>query len=507
MARPTKTSGKGSAAAGPEGKDAAESEVAAKVGAKVRAGDPPAAPAEGADAGPPEQMATSVPATPKTGDPAPRKPDTTRHDAAADRAKPAAAAAAPEKAVPGQPKDAPASKSAAKDAAKPAGGDAGARPAAPRPAGEPTADMAAAATPPGAGRDALAPMPVPQGSGGGFAAGLLGGALAVAAGIGILWVSNPDLLRGDYATDLVPLTARVDAGAAETGRLAAEVADLRAALAALPAAGDPEARITAMESELTARIEALSEDIAALSSALDVLEGRVGQVEVRPPVMEGDAAAVTAEIVAEMRAALDAQRAETERLIGETRARIAAAEAEATELQDAAAAAARATVARAAFSRLAAALDAGGPFAGALQDLSRVSDAPVPPALLASAETGVPTLAALRTGFPAAAREALAASIRAGVGNDAGTIERLGAFLRAQTGARSITAREGDDPDAVLSRAEAALAEGRLGEAIALIDLLPDAGREAMAGWRAEAERRAGALAAAEALSAALPAN
>ena len=43
--------------------------------------------------------------------------------------------------------------------------------------------------------------------------------------------------------------------------------------------------------------------------------------------------------------------------------------------------------------------------------------------------------------------------------------------------------------------------------AIALIDLLPDAGREAMAGWRAEAERRAGALAAAEALSAALPAN
>ena len=58
-------------------------------------------------------------------------------------------------------------------------------------------------------------------------------------------------------------------------------------------------------------------------------------------------------------------------------------------------------------------------------------------------------------------------------------------FLKAQTNARSIEARDGDDPDAVLSRANAEVEAGRIAEALSQIETLPDAGREAraMADW------------------------
>jgi hypothetical protein len=223
--------------------------------------------------------------------------------------------------------------------------------------------------------------------------------------------------------------------------------------------------------------------------------------------MGGDAASENAEALAELRAALEAQRAEFDGLFAEARQKIDAAAEEAARLRTEAEAAARTTVARAAFSRLSAALESGGPFSGALSELTEVVGVPVPPELIAVADTGVPTLGDLVRTFPDAARAALAAAIRAGVDAEAGAMERLGAFLRAQTGARSITPREGGDPDAVLSRAEAALGEGRLDDALALIDMLPEPARLEMAGWRAAAERRRAALAAAAALSATLPAN
>ncbi|MGB0440740.1 MAG: molybdopterin-binding protein, partial [Paracoccaceae bacterium] len=46
----------------------------------------------------------------------------------------------------------------------------------------------------------------------------------------------------------------------------------------------------------------------------------------------------------------------------------------------------------------------------------------------------------------------------------------LGAFLKTQLGARSLEPREGDDPDAVLSRMEAAAREGRFGDVEAEAD-------------------------------------
>ena len=78
-------------------------------------------------------------------------------------------------------------------------------------------------------------------------------------------------------------------------------------------------------------------------------------------------------------------------------------------------------------------------------------------------------------------------------------MDRIGAFLLAQTGARSLEPREGDDPDAVLSRAEAALAAGDLATVMTEIGTLPEAGQAEMSDWIALAEQR---LAATNALGA-----
>ena len=124
------------------------------------------------------------------------------------------------------------------------------------------------------------------------------------------------------------------------------------------------------------------------------------------------------------------------------------------------------------------------------------------PEPLAGAVDGLPTLLALQDGFAEPARAALDASIRADMGE--GWADRLSAFLRSQSGARSLTPREGADPDAVLSRAEAALRRGDLTASLAELASLPPAGAEAMAAWVADATRRLAAEQAITDLSATL---
>ncbi len=67
---------------------------------------------------------------------------------------------------------------------------------------------------------------------------------------------------------------------------------------------------------------------------------------------------------------------------------------------------------------------------------------------------------------------------------------RIATFLETQTGARSLTPRAGNDPDAILSRAEADLTKGDLAAALKEVMALPDAARPAMAGWLARAHLR-----------------
>ncbi len=308
---------------------------------------------------------------------------------------------------------------------------------------------------------------------------------------------------------------------------AAEITRLSQALAALPAPA-PAADLTPVEAQLatlTDRIATAEATVAALPppvEPIDVtprigeLEARIAQLEALPPgtVIEGgtgpDPAAMAAltQDLATLKSDIAAQSGSSAAAIAEVnaaaeaaRAALAEAEAQAAALTAQTQATAAQANARAALGRIEAALETGAPFATAVETLSSAgTDVPEP--LATAAAAGVPTLASLQASFPDAARQALDDSLRAGMGE--GTMDRLGAFLRTQTGARSLTPREGSDPDAILSRAEAALQSGDLATTIAEVATLPEAGQAALADWTAAAEARVAATAALATLSAAV---
>jgi len=150
-------------------------------------------------------------------------------------------------------------------------------------------------------------------------------------------------------------------------------------------------------------------------------------------------------------------------------------------------------------------VDAGDPFVAELAALSEAGGPDIPDTLAAVAETGLPTLSALQESFPALARQALA-SARAEASAEEGS-GGIGSFLQRSLGARSTTPREGDGPDAVLSRAEAALKDGDVETTLAEVEKLPEGSKTIMADWLAQAAARLEARSAADALAASLNTN
>ena len=67
---------------------------------------------------------------------------------------------------------------------------------------------------------------------------------------------------------------------------------------------------------------------------------------------------------------------------------------------------------------------------------------------------------------------------------------RLGAFLKRQLNARSLTPQTGTSTDAILSRAEAALTSGDLSTVLAEIADLTPAPAAQMAAWKALVEQK-----------------
>lgn len=273
------------------------------------------------------------------------------------------------------------------------------------------------------------------------------------------------------------------------------------------------AALSAQVAELSARIEAmpgqapadsgLAERVAALetrdlppdlSQAVKALQTRVDQIAASSAVPGGvDAEALKA--LQNQVSALDpsslSQQVEAAVRAAKDQLATATAEAEA-RTQDLA----QSLAERAALRQLLAALDSGAPFAGALPDLSSHD---LPAVLTDHAMAGLPSLQSLRQAFPDAARAALEAARRADMGGS--WTQRITTFLQTQTGARSLTPRDGNDPDAILSRAESALAAGDLAVALSEIDALPEAARPALAPWRDQARLRLDAVQAVDALS------
>ena len=251
---------------------------------------------------------------------------------------------------------------------------------------------------------------------------------------------------------------------------------------------------------------------------IGALTERITELEKRPIDDSPDPASIAAveaygRELAELREAISAQMADADELV---KSAAAAAEKAVSEALDASKAAiadakaaeeeARAKAQRAAQAQalvdIQAALEDGSPYAGVLPLLDGID---IPDTLAAAANEGVTTLPELHDAYTVAARQALSVS-RSEAATDS-TAARASTWLQNQLGVRSLAPSEGDDPDAVLSRAEAALAEARLEDAIAELSALPEGGQQVLSEWMATASARAEALAAANELAASLATN
>jgi hypothetical protein len=304
---------------------------------------------------------------------------------------------------------------------------------------------------------------------GGVFAPLLGGVLAAAAGFG--------------AAQFVPQGWPL----AQTDALQQALADQAALISQL------EGRLGAVENQSIPDLSPMMETLATLNSRMAALENG-------PAERAEDNAALKA-AVAKLQADLAALEtsgpvpANVTALAAAAEERLKEAEAQAAKLKADAEALNKAAAQRAAFVALETAVGNGLPFAGPLADLGLEA----PEALTAHAATGLPSLTNLQQSFPEAARAALEAALRADMGDS--WTERATSFFRSQTGARSLTPREGTDPDAILSRAEAALTKGDLATTLVELGTLPEAAQTALADWRALVETRLAALAALQAMA------
>ncbi|WEF25015.1 hypothetical protein [Paracoccus sp. S3-43] len=384
---------------------------------------------------------------------------------------------------------------------------AAARKSAAKPADQPAQDKAAAVAkdapkeappkdvPPAPMRETAAPAPAQKVTvqKTGFWPVVLGG--VVAAGLGsaatiwalphlpAAWLPEPPAAAAP-APDVDIAAIRSEAVSAAEAATAERIDALRAELAAAPPVAAPDAPAGPSV-----------EDLAALRQQIEDQGAQIRDLSARPQIDPDLAARV--QTLAEQADTLEQQ---LQTAAQAAQAQINAAQAEAQQLQQAAAESTRRAEAVAAIAALQSALDRGIAPDEARQTLEGAG-LQAPEALTRE----VPSLDSLQAGFPEAARAALRTSLRQDSATGNGSL--FGNFIRAQTGARSIVPREGTDPDAVLSRADAAVQEGRIADAVTEIGALPDDARAApaMAEWLAGATAYRDAQAALSDLSA--PAN
>jgi len=137
---------------------------------------------------------------------------------------------------------------------------------------------------------------------------------------------------------------------------------------------------------------------------------------------------------------------------------------------------------------LAQAAQTSRPFGGELALVESLMPTAGAASLRQIAQRGAPTRAGLARAFPVAAAQATSA-----LGSDP-LDQRLAARVARAVSSivtiRRVDNTEGDGPHALLARAEARLIEGDVEAALEALDRLPRPAREAMAPWRAGAERR-----------------
>lgn len=304
----------------------------------------------------------------------------------------------------------------------------------------------------------------------------------------------PDTIELPEVPDIAPLQGAVETLQAEAAALAGAQEGIATETAeAASAAAAASAALGAIDERLTAVERAPGEDGAVTDTAIASFERELAGLREELASQESRMVEVAETATAQLAATREAATAELTAAREAAAADLAAVRAEAEAEEAAARAEAEAALAAAAVSELRVAVEAGTPFEEAVSKLAEVG-VDVPEAISAAAVDGVQTQTALIGAFPDLARAALDTARAEGSG-DSGS-GGVGAFFRDQLGARSVEPREGDDPDAVLSRAEAAAGAGDLDAALTEIGALPDTVQAVFADWVAQAESRAAVIAA-----------
>ena len=284
---------------------------------------------------------------------------------------------------------------------------------------------------------------------------------------------------------------------AEIDQLSAQIESLSAAVAASDQDSSAVEAVSKLEGALAGELGGISGTIGGLTERLAEVDARMAALETQPVAAPGD---VTGAIET-LRNDLQSWQQEAARLRTENRdlnarledleAQLAAATGALSSAQDIKEQS-LAERTSGLMAQIEVALADGTPFDRPLAELASAIETDVPAPLSAAASSGVVTQSDLAAAFPDAARAALSEELKAQ--EDANAVDRASSFLRAQFGIRSVVPREGDDADAVLSRAQHALEIGDLSGAIDELAQLGPGGQAKMDEWISAAKTRAAAL-------------
>jgi hypothetical protein len=274
--------------------------------------------------------------------------------------------------------------------------------------------------------------------------------------------------------------------ALETSAGTSDLAELGKRVAALEAASAENAPKAAVavhaaeqaaqgDQQLATQLKDLRADIDAARSEIPGFAARLAKLEAgAPKVGDADLAALAGRLD-KIEAALAAPKSET---------RVAA-----EKPAPADSASAIAIIAGAIEDKLA----DGAPFGTEVAALQRLGVDTAQLAALQAVAGGAPTGGALAAAFDAVAPQVLAAAAPAESG---GVLDRLLAHIHGLVRVHVLSESAGDDPEALISRIEAACRRGDIAGALAAFDKLPAAAREAAGDWPVKARARQAADAA-----------
>ncbi len=304
--------------------------------------------------------------------------------------------------------------------------------------------------------------------------------------------------------EIAALGTRLDAAAeARQGDASQTESAIAAAQSAADAAAADAASLAARLDAVEAGLASLSDEFGAVSTAL--ADAGAGEGATPPEIaaaiaalgarLDSLAASVEGGTTAEaLKAALEARIAALATRLDAVESSAADARDVQSEALDEASSAIRQARLQAAVDVLASRLTGGLPYAAKLDEIAALASIAPPAPLAAGAATGLTTAAALEVSFGRHAQAAVAADVQASAGEGTG-LQALG-WLRAQVAGRPVAEIEGDRVGAVISRIAARVEEGKLTEALAEAEALPEHAQAGLGRWLDQLHARVAADAA-----------